>query len=85
MTATGGHNFLAAPLKKKLGVLHILCTPYSMNSLFSEFFRKFGGAFLEVCETSSGGMWEVFGGKIKENYPEKIRKNPKNPIGYCKI
>ena len=26
-------------------------TPYSMNSLFSEFFRKFGGVFLKVCET----------------------------------
>ena len=49
-------------------------TPYSMNSLFSEFFRKFGGVFLEVCETISGGIWEVFGGKIKENYPEKFRK-----------
>ena len=28
-----------------------LDTPYSMNSLFSESFRKFGGIFLEVCET----------------------------------
>ena len=27
-----------------------------------------------MCETISGGIWEVFGGKIKENYPEKIRK-----------
>ena len=42
-----------------------------MNRLFSEFFRKFGGVFLEVCETISGGIWEVFGGKMKENYPEK--------------
>ena len=25
---------------------------------------------LEVCETISGGIWEVFGGKIKGNYPE---------------
>ena len=26
-------------------------TPYSMNSLFSEFFKKFGGVLLEVFET----------------------------------
>ena len=49
-----------------------------MNSLFSEFFRKFEGVFLEVCETISGGIWEVFGGKTEENYPEQNRKNPKN-------
>ena len=36
-----------------------------MNSLFSEFFTKFGGVFL--CETISGGIWEVFGGKVEEN------------------
>ena len=53
-------------------------TPYSMNSLFSEFFRKFGGVFLEVCETISGGIWQVLRGKIKENYTEKIRKHKKN-------
>ena len=45
-----------------------------MNSLFSELFRKFGGVFLEVCETISGGIWEVFGGEIKEKYPEQILK-----------
>ena len=45
-----------------------------MNRLFSEFFRKFGGAFLEVCETISGGSGEVFRGKIKENYPEKNKE-----------
>ena len=45
-------------------------TPYSMNSLFSEFFKNIGGIFLEVCETISGGSWEVFGGQIEENYPE---------------
>ena len=48
-------------------------TPYSMNRLFSEFFKKFGGAFLEVCETISGGSGEVFRGKIKENYPEQMK------------
>ena len=31
----------------------ILITPYSMNRLFSELFRKFGGAFLEVFEGGS--------------------------------
>ena len=53
-------------------------TPYSMNSLFSELFRKFGGVFLEVCETISGGIWEVLGGQIEENYPEKNRKKSEN-------
>ena len=53
----GCSNLFAAP-----------CTPYSMNSLFSELFRKFEGVFLEVCETISGDIWEVFGGKIKENH-----------------
>ena len=33
-------------------------TPYSMNSLFSEFFREFSGGILEVCET----IWGLFGG-----------------------
>ena len=51
-------------------------TPYSMSRLFSEFFRKFGGAFLEVCETISGGSGEVLRGKIKQNHPEK------NKIGF---
>ena len=56
-----------APVRK-------ICTPYSMNRLFSELFRKFGGGFWEVCETISGGSGENFRGKIKENYSEKIRK-----------
>ena len=59
-------------------------TPYSMNSLFSEFFRDFGGVLLEVCETISGAMWEVCGGIIEENYPEN--KNEKLILGsieYC--
>ena len=58
-------------------------TPYSMNRLFSEFFRKSGGAFLEVCETISGGSGEAFRGKKKENYPEKNRKHLTNSIRYC--
>ena len=28
-----------------------LYTPYSMNSLFSELFKKFGGVFVDVFET----------------------------------
>ena len=47
---------------------------YSMNSLFSELFRKFGGVFLETCKTISKGIWEVFGGIIENNYPEQVGK-----------
>ena len=53
--------------------LDLLDTPYSMNSLFSELFQKFGGVFLEVYETISGGIWEVFEQNIEDNYPEQIR------------
>ena len=56
-----------------------------MNRLFSEFVRKFGGAFLEVCETMSGGSGEVFRGKMNENCTEKIRKNKQIPIRYYQI
>ena len=43
-------------------VLKFECTPYSMNSLFSELFRKFGGAFWVVLETIWGhdSFWKVF-------------------------
>ena len=47
-------------------VAHVSCdllTPYSMNKLFSEFFFEFGGVFLEVCETVSGGFGQVVGGQ----------------------
>ena len=43
-----------------------------MNSLYSEFVTKVGGVVLEVCETISGGIWKVFGGKINENYSKHI-------------
>ena len=43
-----------------MGMFMDLYTPYSMNSLFSEFFRTFEGVLLEVRETISGGSWEVF-------------------------
>ena len=46
-----------------------------MNRLFSELFRKFGGAFLEVCETISGSIWQVLRGKMKETYIEQNKKN----------
>ena len=41
-----------------------------MNSLFGEFFREFGGLFLEVFETIWRGIWEVSKGKIKGNKGE---------------
>ena len=58
-----------------------------MNRLFSELLKKFGGACLEVCDTISAGIWEVVGGKIKENYSEKIEKKIRkvllDTIKYC--
>ena len=38
----------------------IFSTPYSMNSLFSEFFRKFGGVFWGVFEIIWGHIRGVF-------------------------
>ena len=38
-----------------------------MNSLFSEFFKKFGGVFLEVCETI---FWGYLGGKWRNGRTE---------------
>ena len=67
----------------RMGNIHP--TPYSMNSLFSELFREFGGAFLEVCETISKGLGEVCRGTIEDNYPEKNNRNMKIPIRYYKI
>ena len=55
-----------------------------MNSLFSEFFTKFGGVFLEVCETISGGIWDVSGGKIEENYAGQIRKKSRKLLDTIK-
>ena len=68
-------NIESRPSCKSLIKICILCTPYSMNSLFSESFRKFGGAFLEVCETISEGIWQDVRGNIKENDIEKIGKS----------
>ena len=41
-----------------------------MNSLFGEFFRKFGEVFLEVCET----IWGVSGGYLEGVWDEIGRK-----------
>ena len=47
-----------------------LATPYSMNSLFGEFFRNFSGVILGVSETILGVIlevfWRDFGGKTIE-------------------
>ena len=48
-----------------------LCTPYSMNSLFSEFFNKIGQSLLEVFETIWGIFWEVPNVTTKENKRRK--------------
>ena len=53
-----------------------------MNSLFSYFFTEFERVILGGVRDYFG---EVSGGKIEENYPEKIEKNPENPIRYYKI
>ena len=67
--------------KNKKNVEKRVFTPYSMNSLFSEFFREFRGAILGVCEAICGVSWGVFGrffvSKINENYPDKIREKKK--------
>ena len=30
-----------------------------------------------MCETTSGGIWEVCGGPIGENYPEQVEQSRK--------
>ena len=49
---------------KEFMMFDLTITPYSMNNLFSELFRKFGGVFLEVRETICGDIWQVFGGNV---------------------
>ena len=53
-----------------------------MNSLFSYLFTEFERVIFGGVRDYFG---EVSGGKIEENYLEKIRKNPENPIRYYKI
>ena len=50
-----------------------------MSSLFSEFFTKFGGVIVEVCETISEGIWEVFGGNFNEHSVNLREKSGKFP------
>ena len=35
---------------------------------------------MEVCETICRGIREVFGGKMKENYPEQNQKTSENNL-----
>ena len=59
-----------------------------MNSLFSDFFQEFWRGILEGGRDYLGVDFGRFLeenlrkliGKIEENYPEKIGKNPRNPI-----
>ena len=59
-------------------------TPYSTNSLFSEFFKGFSGVILGVLDT----IWRLFGGHFGgvcegfrgEDYSTSKRKNWKNCI-----
>ena len=70
---------LQTALQMLIEMKNLASTPYSINRLSSELFRKIQGAFVDVCETISGGIWQVLRGKIKETYPEQnkeeIRKN----------
>ena len=48
------------------GNLNGSATPYSISSLFSKLLKKFGGAFLEVCETIQGSMLAYVGVDIQQ-------------------
>ena len=50
-------------------------TPYSMNRLFSEFFREFSGVILDVCETIWASFWRCFGWILKEQRKNNYSKN----------
>ena len=49
----------------------IVDTPYSMNSLFSEFFREFSGVILEVWDYF-GVILEVFWQDCEGKMPDKL-------------
>ena len=57
-------------------------TPYSMNSLFSEFFKEFPGVILEVCETIWGSFGRCFGRILRGKLFTKEKKNSPNLIHY---
>ena len=59
-----------------------LGTPYSTNSLFSEFFKEFSGVIFEVCETNCGSFWKCFGRILKGKTIYKTRKTYQNVIYY---
>ena len=56
-------------------------TPYSMNSLFDEFFREFSRAILGVCET----IWGLFGGNFEGNLKENYSTNCKQLLIITKV
>ena len=83
-----GFDFLSGFLTKMVLICwkpsHIY-TPYSMNSLFSEFFRKFSGGILGVCETILGLFWGHFGcvlGGFRGKNCSKNKNNCKSLIFY---
>ena len=49
-----------------------ICTPGSMNRLFSDFFRKFEGVILEVFGTIWEGFWEENRGQILGENPSEV-------------
>ena len=57
-TQNGESDFQTCLFKPGQRVAILRPTPYSMNSLFSEFFKEFSGVILGVCET----IWGLFGG-----------------------
>ena len=63
-----------------------MITPYSMNSLFSEFFSEFRGGILGVYETICRVPWgvlvailKVFGGDLKGKITGKLQKKGVTP------
>ena len=52
--------------------VRVQCTPYSMNGLFSEFFKKGRGSFWG-CSGLFGGVWETF---WKENWSKICGEKP---------
>ena len=58
-------------------------THYSINSLFSEFFREFGGIFLEVSGTFFGTFGRYFGGDTKRRiHPQHSKETSNSDVGY---
>ena len=64
-----------------LDLMSYTTTPYSMNSLFGELFKKFGGVLLEVCETISGGYFGGFGEGFRKKFEGSFRDNSGTILG----